>query len=419
MANIVLCRIDSRLIHGQVVTKWVGQSQANRIAVVSDELDADPFMKNIYLMAAPPNIKVDCFGNQSFAAAWKENQLGDGKVLVLFPSLAAVQEAVQLGFDVTTIQVGGLGGGPNRKAVFQNITLDEKDVGILSDLKNRGIQVFFQTIPEDKPQSLDDILKNSNSLITGYLTMDTLVFASLMGLYYWFARLRLGYTFSAMLLQPVVIAVFVGLLLGNMETAMIIGAGMQLVYLGVTSTPGGNVPSDPALAACISIPIAVKAGMDPNLAIALAIPFGVIGVFLDQLRRTLNAAWVHMADKHAETANMAGIMRCAFLYPALLGLVLRFPVVFAANYFGQDVVESFLKLMPHWLTHSFEIMGGILPALGFAITIMVIGKKSLLPWFIGGFFAVLYLKVDIMAMAIFGTCVAFLIKGLAKNEGAA
>ena len=67
--------------------------------------------------------------------------------------------AVQQGFDVSTIQVGGLGGGPNRKAVFQNITLDEKDVGILSDLKNRGIQVFFQTIPEDKPQSLDDILK--------------------------------------------------------------------------------------------------------------------------------------------------------------------------------------------------------------------------------------------------------------------
>lgn len=245
--------------------------------------------------------------------------------------------------------------------------------------------------------------------------MDTLLFASLMGLYYWFARLRLGYTFSAMLLQPVVVAVFVGLLLGNMPAAMIIGAGMQLVYLGVTSTPGGNVPSDPALAACIAIPIAVKANMDPNL----AIPFGVIGVFLDQLRRTLNAAWVHMADKHAETANMSAIMRCAFLYPALLGLVLRFPVVFAANYIGQNVVESFLKLMPHWLTHSFEIMGGILPALGFAITIMVIGKKSLLPWFIGGFFAVLYLKVDIMAMAIFGTCVAFLIKGLAKNEGAA
>lgn len=157
-------------------------------------------------------------------------------MLVLFPSLAAVQEAVQLGFDVTTIQVGGLGGGPNRKAVFRTLRWMKRRRHSERP-ENRGIQVFFQTIPEDKPQSLDDILKNSNSLITGYLTMDTLVFASLMGLYYWFARLRLGYTFSAMLLQPVVIAVFVGLLLGNMETAMIIGAGMQLVYLGVTSTP--------------------------------------------------------------------------------------------------------------------------------------------------------------------------------------
>ncbi|MBC3250523.1 PTS sugar transporter [Serratia fonticola] len=159
MANIVLCRIDSRLIHGQVVTKWVGQSQANRIAVVSDELEADPFMKSIYLMAAPPNVKVDCYGNQSFAAAWRENQLGEGSVLVLFPNLVTVQQAVVDGFDVKNIQVGGLGGGPNRKAVFQNITLDEADVAILRDLQQRGVTVFFQTIPEDKPQALADILK--------------------------------------------------------------------------------------------------------------------------------------------------------------------------------------------------------------------------------------------------------------------
>ncbi|MEX5716716.1 PTS sugar transporter subunit IIC [Serratia ureilytica] len=49
--------------------------------------------------------------------------------------------------------------------------------------------------------------------------------------------------------------------------------------------------------------------------------------------------------------------------PGIAGAGAALPVVFAANYFGRDVVESFLKLMPHWLTHSFEIMGGILPAL--------------------------------------------------------
>jgi D-glucosaminate-specific PTS system IIC component len=59
--------------------------------------------------------------------------------------------------------------------------------------------------------------------------------------------------------------------------------------------------------------------------------------------------------------------------------------------------------------HSFELMGGILPALGFAITLSVIGKKSLIPFFITGFFAVMYLKLDTMAVAIFATCIALLL----------
>ena len=97
-----------------------------------------------------------------------------------------------------------------------------------------------------------------------------------------------------------------------------------MVYLGVTSTPGGNVPSDPALASAIAIPIALGVGMNAEAAIALAVPFGVLGVFMDQLRRTINATWVHMADKYAEDLNYSGIYRAAFLYPALAGFCYSF-----------------------------------------------------------------------------------------------
>lgn len=240
--------------------------------------------------------------------------------------------------------------------------------------------------------------------------MSTFMIAFLMGVYYWFARLRLGYTFSSMLLQPVVIGVFVGLITGKMADAMIIGAALQLVYLGVTSTPGGNVPSDPALAGTIAIPLGVMAGMSPAVAIALAIPFGVLGVFVDQLRRSTNAGWVHMADKYAEKGDTRGIIYAAFLFPALAGFIIRFPLVFVINYFGVDVVDKIMAVIPTWLMHSFEIMGGILPALGFAITLMVIGKKSLIPFFIIGFFAVIYLELDIMAMALFAVCIALLLR---------
>jgi len=159
MAEIVLCRIDSRLIHGQVVTKWISQSGANRIVVISDELEKDEFMKSIYVMAAPPGIKVDTYGVETGANEFLTNKFGEGKVLLIVPDLASLQEIIERGISLEKVQIGGLGGGPNRKVVFQNITLDDKDVEILNNLAMKNTNIYFQTIPEDTPQSLEKILK--------------------------------------------------------------------------------------------------------------------------------------------------------------------------------------------------------------------------------------------------------------------
>lgn len=158
MAEIVLCRVDSRLIHGQVVTKWVNQSGANRIIVISDELEKDEFLKSIYIMAAPPNIKVQCYGVQSGSMAWAENEFGSGKVLLIVPDLAVLNAIIDAGIKLKEAQIGGLGGGPERKVVFQNITLDGKDVTVLKKLNDQGLRIYFQTIPEDSPRELKTIL---------------------------------------------------------------------------------------------------------------------------------------------------------------------------------------------------------------------------------------------------------------------
>ena len=41
MKHIVLCRIDDRLIHGQVVTAWVKQTEGNRIVIIDEALVKD------------------------------------------------------------------------------------------------------------------------------------------------------------------------------------------------------------------------------------------------------------------------------------------------------------------------------------------------------------------------------------------
>lgn len=159
MGNLVLTRIDSRLIHGQVMTKWVNQVQVNKIIVVSDELANDEFMRSIYLMSAPAGIEVVCLTEAQAVEEYQKDVFGNGNVLLLLPSLAALKNIYDAGVKVTSAQVGGLGGGPERKVVFQNITLDDADAEILEHLAGDGVDIIFQTIPEDAPQKVDSILK--------------------------------------------------------------------------------------------------------------------------------------------------------------------------------------------------------------------------------------------------------------------
>ena len=159
MGNIVLTRVDSRLIHGQVMTKWVNQVQANKIVVVSDELANDEFMRSIYLMSAPTGVEVVCVTEAQAAESYAADVFGAGNVLLLLPSLKALKSVYDQGVKVTSVQVGGLGGGPERKVVFQNITLDDADAAILDELAADGVKIVFQTIPEDAPQDVDSILK--------------------------------------------------------------------------------------------------------------------------------------------------------------------------------------------------------------------------------------------------------------------
>lgn len=88
-----------------------------------------------------------------------------------------------------------------------------------------------------------------------------LVVAIFAGLWFWFASGCWGYTFHYVLKQPLVMALPFGILMGDIPTAMIIGATIELVYVGMIS-PGANIPADECFAGVISIPLALLAGLN-------------------------------------------------------------------------------------------------------------------------------------------------------------
>lgn len=149
MAKVGLIRVDSRLIHGQVITKWLTYSKANRIIVVDNELSKDSFMADIYAISAPSGIDVEILSIKDFIKSWKSNQCGDGILLILIKEVSTIYDLYKLGFSMRHVQLGGLPSGPDKKAIYKSVYLSKNEIQKLKEMAEEGIYIDMQVIPED------------------------------------------------------------------------------------------------------------------------------------------------------------------------------------------------------------------------------------------------------------------------------
>ncbi|MBQ6395472.1 MAG: PTS sugar transporter subunit IIC [Atopobiaceae bacterium] len=239
--------------------------------------------------------------------------------------------------------------------------------------------------------------------------MDNLVFISIASaLYYGINSTRLGYSFTSTLNRPLVIGLYLGIVFGDIPQCMILAGSIQALYIGMMGS-GGIIPSDASLATIVASPIARLNGLDATTAISLALPVGLLGSILVNVRYMINGLFVSRAEACADACDGAGIIRNASLYPALVSFLMYFPIVFVSVFFGTGFVENVVAAIPEWLSHGLSVAGGWLPAIGFALTIMVIDQPKLIPIFIIGFFMVQYLNFGVMACAIFAICISLFV----------
>ncbi len=152
--GVVLARVDFRLIHGQVITAWLTRCQVNEIVIVDTELSGDEFMQDVFKMAAPKGVKIRILSVEEAVRVQQNNEFEKNRVMILFKNVPKLDSAVRAGLKLEEIQIGGLGGGPGRKAVNNAITLDRTDAETLLELEKMGIKIYFQTTPDYPSESL-------------------------------------------------------------------------------------------------------------------------------------------------------------------------------------------------------------------------------------------------------------------------
>lgn len=131
----------------------------------------------------------------------------------------------------------------------------------------------------------------------------------------------LGYATLTLRFSPLMTGFICGVVMGDVAGAMKVTATIQLIYMGAVA-PGGTLPSEPAIAAAISVPVALIGGLSPNQAVAIAVPVGLLGSYLYQFRFFLNTFFTKIMDKNAAEANSRGLSLSIMLIPTIISFCL-------------------------------------------------------------------------------------------------
>ena len=145
-----LWRIDDRLIHGQVATRWTKETGVNRIIVVNDQVVKDKTRSTMLKQAVPPGVTAHVVSVDKMMRVYNNPEYADDKVMLLFTNPTDALELVRRGVPVKSINIGGMAYKEGRTMLDTSVSVDAKDVEAFKELDSKGIELEVRKVASDK-----------------------------------------------------------------------------------------------------------------------------------------------------------------------------------------------------------------------------------------------------------------------------
>ena len=201
----------------------------------------------------------------------------------------------------------------------------------------------------------------------------------------------------------------VGLVLGDLQQGVIIGASLELIFMGNIKV-GAAIPPDVVTGGVLGTAFAIISGKGTGIALALAIPISILAEMLLSALFVTRSVFNKFFERYAEAGDWRGVERLhvasGFMKPLLMALV-----GWLALQLGSGAMKAFLDRIPDWVNTGLQVAGNLLPALGFALLMNLLFHKRVAPYFFLGFLLAAYLKMPVIAVGGLGVIIAVLVTG--------
>lgn len=208
----------------------------------------------------------------------------------------------------------------------------------------------------------------TNALIVGFV----LALAKFLD---WYCQTQLS--------RPIFIVALLGALLGHPTEGIILGAQLELVFIGNVSL-GGVMPSDITMGSIFGAAFAMILGKDLTTAVTLALPLSALGTVLYSAMKIVVTSLVPKFESCIKNKNIRGFKTLWILQ--FIGFHLCYFILgFVCIYAGTDAVKAFVEALPAWIQSSMSVASTMLPALGLGLLLKTLWQKETCAYYFLGF----------------------------------
>lgn len=154
--NILLTRIDNRLVHGQVGVTWTSTIGANLLVVVDDEVAGDDIQQKLMGMTADTY----GFGIRFFTIEKTINVISKAaphqKIFLICRTPATVRKLIEGGVPLKDVNVGNMHFSEGKRQISNKVYVNNQDLEDLQFIKKNNINVFIQDVPGDQKESIPE-----------------------------------------------------------------------------------------------------------------------------------------------------------------------------------------------------------------------------------------------------------------------
>lgn len=155
--GVVFCRIDDRLIHGQVITAWANVHNIEQIIILNDDVYSDKIQTSVLKMSAPPTIKLHIFPVEKFKEISDKNPMSR-RTMLLFSTIVDVERLLNTGFLISDLNVGGMRMEGERVQLTKAVSVTDEERLSFKNVINLGVNVEIQMVPTEEKVNIKEVI---------------------------------------------------------------------------------------------------------------------------------------------------------------------------------------------------------------------------------------------------------------------